>query len=84
MSGARQAPHYTDRLHPCALMLRERHGSNLITADVKASMGAVALLLLLRLHGPDDWRIDLRRSNRPYGPRLKEGRLVSFPLEEWR
>ncbi len=46
----RQAAHYTDRRHPCALMLRERHGSNRITADVKVSLGAVALLLLLRLH----------------------------------
>jgi len=54
------------------------------TADVKVSMGAIALLLLLRLHGPDGWRIDLHRSNRPDGPRLKEGRLVLLPLEEWR
>lgn len=54
------------------------------TADVKASMGAFALHLLLRLHGPDDWRIDLRRSNRRDGPRSKEGRLVLLLLEEWR
>jgi hypothetical protein len=51
MSGERQAPHYTDRLHPRTFdVVGERDGSNRITADVKVSMGVVALLLLLRLH----------------------------------